>query len=76
MKGSRPLWLLKDQSSVIFLWQSCFFYFTLQNLAEKATRNKNGGYVSNEAIYNIIVEALTEERMLDNVDISKKELDR
>lgn len=44
-------------------------YAVIQELTEKVTRNKNGGYVSNEDIYNVIVEALTSERMLDSVEI-------
>lgn len=40
-------------------------YTRIQEISEKATKNKNGGYITNENVYNAIVKALTEERNID-----------
>lgn len=40
-------------------------YTRIQEISEKATKNKNGGYITNENVYDAIVKALTEERNID-----------
>lgn len=50
-------------------------YIAIQELAEKSTSGKNGGYVTSEDVYNVIVEALTSERMLDAVEKIKVKKD-